>query len=276
MNNLRIVYSNSADTATITASTTAGGLVASNLVTDYKSEVWRSSSTSATLTATWATAQMLGVVSLPFCNFTSTATMRVRGYTEATDSSPFFDTTALLCCAYSPLGQWDWGAQPLGVNAFSYAGGAYATVWFTIAAVKKIVVDLVDTANTAGYLEAGRLVTGSYWSPSLNADYGASVSPVDSTKVERTDAGDPIKGRGHKHRVLALNLSEMSESDRSQCYNLLLGNGLARPVLISLYPESDTPQLEQAHQLYGSLNQLGAIAVPTFNRYSAPITVEEI
>lgn len=276
MPNLRIVYNNVADSATLTASSTAGSLTVTRLVTDYKSEVWRATSTSATLTATWSTAQMLGVVSLPFCNFTSTATIRVRGYTEPSDPTPFFDTTAKPCCAYSPLGQWDWGAQPLGVNAFSYAGGAYATVWFPIASVKKLVIDLVDTANTAGYIEAGRLVTGSYWTPALNADYGASVAPVDSTKVERTDSGDPIRGRGHKHRLLSVNLSEMSESDRAQCYNLLVGNGLARPVFISLYPESDTPQLEQSHQLYGQLNQLGAIAVPIFNRYSAPITVEEV
>ena len=276
MANLRIVYDNVADNATITASSTAGALVAANLKTDYKSEIWRSTGISATLTLTWTTAQMLGVMSLPFCNFTSTATMRVRGYTEIADVTPAFDTTAVLCCPYQALGGWAWGAVPLGVNAFSYVGSAYATVWFPIAAVKKLVVDLVDTANTSGYLEAGRAVTGSYWSPEINADYGASVAPIDSTTVSRNDAGDPVRVRGYKHRTVDLSLSEMSETDRLECYNLLVGNGLARPVFLSLYPEDEYPAREQSHQIYGLHKSLGQIAAPYFGRFSAPISIEEI
>ena len=48
--NVRIIYDNAADRATITASSTAGVLVASNMQDDRKSVVWRSTSTSATIT----------------------------------------------------------------------------------------------------------------------------------------------------------------------------------------------------------------------------------
>lgn len=56
MANLRIIYDNAADRATLTASTTAGALAATNLQRDEKAAIWRSTDTTATLTATWATA----------------------------------------------------------------------------------------------------------------------------------------------------------------------------------------------------------------------------
>lgn len=274
--NIRILYANAADSATLSASTTAGSLGVANLLTDVKSEVWRSTATTATLTATWAAAQICSVVALPFCNLTSTATLRVRGYTLAADATAAFDTTARLACAYAPLGLWDWGALPLGVNAFSYAGGACAVSWFAAAPVQKLVIDLEDASNPAGYIEAGRLVCGSHWSPTNNPEYGASLAVPDSTKTERTDAGDPISARGHRHRQLAINLVHMLPADRARCHDILTGNGLARPVFVSLFPEHADPQLEQSHQLYGRLASASAITVPGFGRYAAPLTIEEI
>ena len=78
MANLRIIYDNAADRATLTASTTAGTLGVANLQNNRKGRPWRATGTTARLGATWAAPERIGGVFLPFCNLSPTATMRVR------------------------------------------------------------------------------------------------------------------------------------------------------------------------------------------------------
>ena len=78
MSNMRIVYDNAADRATVTASSTAGALVVANLLTDRKSDVWRATGPAASIYAAWPAAEAIQAVALPFCNLSPAATMRVR------------------------------------------------------------------------------------------------------------------------------------------------------------------------------------------------------
>lgn len=276
MTNLRIIHHNAADQAALTASSQSGSLSVANLSTDIKSEVWRSTGTHATLRAVFPAAALIGAVAFPFCNLSSAATLRVRGYALAADAVPAFDTGALQACAHQPLGAWDWGLEPLGVNAFSYGGGAYGRAWFAPAWVEKLEIDIDDALNPAGYIEASRLVAGTYWSPEINADYGASLTADDASQHYRSEGGDLLTNIGPRSRKLALSLNAMSPPDRSKLMAILRGNGKSRPVFISLFPESDDPLLEQDHQVYGKLPDAAAVATPQFERYSTSITVEEI
>lgn len=276
MTNLRIIHHNAADQAAITASSQAANLTVANLLTDIKSDVWRASGPVATLTAIFPSAALIGAVALPFCNLSSAATLRVRAYTLASDTTPVVDTGSVQACAHRALGAWDWGLEPLGVNAFSYGGGAYGRTWFAPQWVEKLVIDIDDSLNPAGYIEASRLVAGMYWSPQNNADYGASLTADDASQQYRNEGGDLLTNVGPRSRKLALVLSSMSPPDRSKLMAILRGNGKSRPVFISLFPESDDPLLEQDHQLYGKLPEAVSVATPYFERYSTSITVEEI
>jgi hypothetical protein len=275
MPNLRVVYDNAADRATVSASSVAGTLAAANLMTNIKSQVWRATDTSATLTLTWPSAEFAGCVALPFCNLGSTATMRVRGYTNVGDATPAFDTGANLACPYAPLGLFGWGTEPLGCNAFAFGGGTYAVSWFEIAAVTKLVIDLDDPASPSGYVEAARLVTGGYWSPANNADWSPKLSVQDSTVNTRNDAGDLVTDRGPQNRTLALSLSWLPPADRDQLMSILRGNGFAAPVFVSLFPQSDDPLQEQQHQIWGKLSDLGSIVNNFLSNYTGTITLQE-
>ncbi len=275
--NMRVVHDNATDRiATLVASTTAGSLPASNLLTDIKTDVWRSTAQTASLTATWSASELIGCIALPFCNLTSTATIRVRLYTETTDPSPVLDTGVVLACAYAPFGLWEWGTVPLGVNAYSYGGAAYATAWFEVTSAKKVVIDLADTDNENDYVEAGRLVAGTYWSPTTNFEFGASSLPMDSSQHFRSDAGNLKTDVGTKANKVTVSLDKLSPTDRAMFWRIMRGNGLSRPIFISLYPESDDPSLEQEHQVYGKLSNMSAIAVTQLNVYSAPCEIEEL
>jgi len=83
MPNLRIVPDNAVGrAASLVASSTAGALVAANLASDVKSSVHRATGTSVTYTATWAAAEPIGCVALPFCNLSPSAQWRVRATSE--------------------------------------------------------------------------------------------------------------------------------------------------------------------------------------------------
>lgn len=276
MTNLRIIYDNAADRAVLTASSQAGALGPANLQRERKSAVLRSVGTALAITATWPTPEIIGGVALPFCNLTPTATIRVRGYVEPGDAVPDFDTGAVQACEYARLGMWNWGALPLGVNAFSYGGGTYARCWLQMRSVKKLVIELADPDNPAGYIEAARLVAGAWWSPEQNASYGAGVTPVDTSRPYRNGAGEPKVERGSKYRKLTLSLDHMTPLDRAELWRIVLGNGLSQPLFVSLYPESDDVELEQAHQVYGHLSNLAGITTPYYQAYANNIEIEEM
>lgn len=275
MTNLRIIHDNAADRAVLTASSQAGALGPGNLLTERKSQVLRSIGTYLQITATLPVGEIVGGLALPHCNLTSNAKLRVRGYTAPGDAVPVIDTGLILACAYAPLGMWEWGALPLGVNAFSYGGGTYARAWWPRTTARHFVIELSDPDNPAGYIECARLVLGNYWEPQYNASYGASVTPVDTSTQYRTAAGDQGVEAGTSYRKLSIALEHMTPQDRASLWHIVRGNGKRRPLLISLYPDDPDPELEQAHQLYGRLSELAAISAPYYQTYATTIDIEE-
>lgn len=276
MSNLRIIYDNAADRAVLASSSQAGALGPANLLTERKSQVLRSVGTGLTITATLAVGEIVGGLVLPFCNLTSNAKIRVRGYTAPGDSVPAFDTGLILACAYAPLGMWEWGGVPLGVNAFSYGGGTYGRAWWPRTTARHVVIELADPDNPAGYIECSRLVLGNYWEPEYNASYGASVTPVDTSIQTRTAAGDMVVDAGFAYRKLAIALDHMTAQGRANLWRIVWGNGKRRPLLISLFPNHADPELEQTHQIYGRMPDLAAISTPYYQAYATTIDVEEL
>lgn len=276
MSNLRIIHDNAADRAMLTASSQAGALGPANLQRERKSAVLRSVGTALTITATLPLGEIVGGVVLPFCNLTSNAKIRVRGFAAPGDAVPVIDTGLVLACAYAPLGAWDWGATAMAVNAFSFGGGAYARAWFPRATARQFVIDLADPGNPAGYIECSRLVMGNYWEPEINASYGASVTPLDTSTLYRTAAGEQRVAAGSTYRKLSLPLEHMTSLDRASVWRLVRGSGKRRPILVSLFPGDVDPELEQAHQLYGRLSDLAAISTPYFETYATSLDIEEL
>lgn len=293
-NNLRIIYQNIADTATITASSTAGVTSTANLKKDTKSLIWRSQTSSTTsvkanLVATFSSSVIGGVI-LPFCNLSSIATIRVRGYTGTAPTlggtvdvptitatgTLVFDTGDVAASPYQPLGLWNWGTMPLGVNAYSYGGGTYARVWFPQIACTSVVIEIIDT-NTDQYIEVSRLIIGSYWSPKYNTEYGLSTTIKDMSTHERSESGDLITNRGTRFNSINFDLNWLPPEDRLEMTRILKGNGISRPIFISLFPEnSEDYAKEQSHQIYGKLPDIPTITHPIYGMYSSSISIEEV
>lgn len=276
---MKILYDNAVDRKlSITASTTAGSLAASNLLTEAKSEVWRSTGTTATLTTTWTNAEFVNCVVLPFCNLTSSATFRVKLYTNVADVSPVLDTGTVLACAAAPLGFWNWGNVPLGVNAYSYGGGNYGRAFFTSYPVKKVEVIITDSSNPSGYIEASRLVLGATYTPEndANLDDGVNFNIMDTTVNTRTGGGDLKSDIGTQSKSITFSLSHMSASDRNTVQNILKGNASYKPVFISLFPQDADPTKEQTYQIYGKLSENLNMGHAVWNLFNSQIEIKEM
>ena len=280
-NNLRVVYQNLSDAATITASSTASsGTTTANLKLDTKSLVWRSVGTTATLTVTLAASNIVGGIILPFCNLTSLATIRARGYSGSAGAGTLlFDTSTINACPYQPLGQWAWGSIPLGLNTYAYGGGTYARAWLpgnTQTACLSLVIDIADTTNTAGYIEVSRLLVGAYWSPKYNTSFGLSTTVKDLSTHQRSESGDLVTNRGIRYNTMNFDLKWLPPEDRNEFSKIVRGSGLPKPIFISLFPNDADTGKEQVHQIYGKLSQLGGLSHPILEMYSTTIDIEEV
>jgi hypothetical protein len=290
MPNLRLLYSNAADSAsTLTADTTSGSLVAANLLTDVKTEVHRSTATTLRITAKFANGlKVFNMAALAFTNLTSTATMRSRVYSLLTDvadvSTAAVDSGTAPCCAYAPLGNFTFGVDPLGmngypaslgVNQFPYGGFSYGRSYFTATAGRQLVIDITDSDNPAGYIECGRLIAGWYWEPSLGAGGAAKVVPSSNTAHRRTDAGDLKTELRPRSRSVPFDMSVITDaSERMRVWKLLRENGMTSPVFFSMYPANADPVLEQANQVWGKLSD-SALANPSYGIFAASLEVQE-
>ena len=273
MPNLRIIHDNAADRATVTASSTAGTLVAANMLTDLKGQVHRSIGTSVTYTLTWASFETVSSVALPACNLTADATIRVRGYDALEGGTLVVDSGTQYACPGQTLGLWDW-AGPLNGNAFAYGGTAKAVCWLADHyAVKRLVIDIQDAGNPAGYIDCARLVLGGYWSPAYNASYGASINVQDASTNTRNDSGDLLTDRAALSETLEIKLELMPPADRARINQIMRSSGTFRPVLVALIPDDTDPLLQQDSMIYGK-RQNADITFDYFNAFGTSITVE--
>lgn len=269
MPNLRVIHNNLADTATITANTTAGTYAASNMQTDYKSQFHRTTGTTATYTLTWAADQTVSAVVLPCTNLTSAATISVE--LQNSVNGQIVIQNATTAAAGTQIAQF---STPTG-NLFAYGAVTKTGHWFTQAYtnVRKAIITLTDTTNPAGFIDCSRIICGHYWSPTYNASRdGLVVTVSDTSSTTRNDAGDLISEQGFIYDQLQLNLGVLTDTDRDTLLGITRRRGVSQNILVSVFPENRTNN-ELAYLVYGkrsnsSINYI----VPGFTSTSLEIT----
>lgn len=269
MPNLRVIHQNLADTATITANTTAGNYVASNMQTELKSQFHRTTGTTATYTLTWTTDQTVSAVVLPCTNLTASATIQVE--LQNSVNGQIAIQTPTTAASSTQIGQF---TAPTG-NLFAYGAVTKTAHWFTQAYtnVRKVIITLVDASNPAGFIDCSRIICGHYWSPTYNASREGLVLTVsDTSTTTRNDAGDLISEQGFVYDQLQLNLGVLTDADRDTLLGITRRRGISQNILVSVFPDNRTAS-ELAYLVYGkrsnsSINYI----LPGFTSTSLEIT----
>lgn len=272
---LNIVYNNAADRATLTAGSEA--TPKSNLLTDSKSDVWRTAAgtLSTTLTATWTSSEPVSCVALPFCNFSQTATMRVRLYSDTAGTLLVLDTGTLLCAQGAPMSLYGMSAQQ-AASAYSYGGGTCARLFFTKVSAQKVVIDINDGANLQGYLEAARLVIGDSFSTKYNVAYGMEISLEDSTRNQRTDAGNLVSDVGYRYKSVKADLEILPPAERAALWKLVGMCGTSVPVFFSVETGNMDKQAELDYSVYGKFSKVSTVAAKNYLIYSSQLEIEGV
>lgn len=295
-NNLRVIYNNLIDLPdTAITANSQGTISTSNLKSDTKSVVWRSQSSSkAALIVDWGTTpQNIDGLIFAFTNIlSSAATIKIRAYNSApslsgdsiTGINALYDTGDQPCCPWNNLNLPAWGTNPVGSSNYSYGGGTYCRLWLNSTqraiASRYLAIELTDPYSGRGNIEISRMIAGTYWSPTYNTGYGIEAGIKDLSEHTRTEGGDLVTRRGPRLRTLNFDMQWMASSDRKEVTKILLGNGMSKPVFVSIFPDStgtdEDYQRESLHQIYGKLMTVPGVSYTSYDIYSTRMELEEV
>lgn len=235
-------------------------------------------SVQTTVRVAWASPETISCVAIPFNNLTNAALIRVRTYSDEAGSLLLSDSGWAVACPGGIRGDALWANIPQGVNSFAYGGGSYALVWLPRASgIQHVQISLSDTTNPDGYIEFANLVVGDYWEADYNVGYGdVNVMTQETTKDERSDAGDLRIDRGVMCRDLSLSLKVLSANDKARLWRILRGNGMSTSVFVSVVPTSTDANEIQMHMIYGKLSKQSAIMYQTYNLYASSLDIQEV
>lgn len=269
MSNLRILHDNAVDrAATLTASSTAGSLIAANLQTDRKGAVHRSAATSVTYTLTWPAAETLAAVVLPACNLTPEAAMRVQAWDAEAGGTQLLDTGPQLACP----GLARYGST----TAVDFQRGlaAKSMAWFApVEGVRRLQIDIADPHNPAGSIDCARLLAGAVWSPEFGAGYGAQYQCADGSTISRAESGDLIIDRGPTTETLSFSLESMTPADRAEWDRIARLIGSHRRIWVTLDAGATDAGLLQAASLYG-IRKPAPFGLKAWRTYDTTVQLE--
>lgn len=198
--NVALLWQKASDLGTYSGGDWATALPLANLTTQDVRRVARSVDATAAKTR-WrvdlgaSVPRPVNAFALLNHNGTTAATWRIVVTSNANDTDPaarVLDTGTLPMWLPSVvIGQQPWGAFPWnGIDAAAYPGGALA---FHLASgtvlARYIWIYVSDTANPAGYFEAGRFLAGVAWRPRINMAFGAGIRWIDPGEARRTLGG---------------------------------------------------------------------------------------
>ncbi|NDH64091.1 MAG: hypothetical protein EBY18_21155 [Alphaproteobacteria bacterium] len=216
MANIVILSPVDSDAAILGVSSAVSTLPAGNLQNMQPKRKWRSSGLTEYITVDFGAggAACNGLV-LVGHNLTGAATLRLRGKaTPDVTVSPTVDTTAVS--AWPATGKPAVGDWPQHLSWLSWSNSTALRYWR---------LDIADGANPAGYLQAGRLVLGRYWQPSINFDLGGTPLAYDQRDVQvTTDYGEIFTDRRQRSaaRRFGLQVSAAEPVDEASTLRLMV------------------------------------------------------
>src|SRR5471032_1074266 len=236
MSNIMLGFPNRTDASILSNGSWAPTLPLTNLQTRLLGVVART--TDATLASTKLDINLgapknIKLLNLSNHNLSLQATYRVTASSSAAFTSLTYDSGWLpVWPAVYPYGslEWEddnWWSAQYTVEQIS----GYTTALTHILSANKLSqywrIELNDTANAAGYVQAGRLFIGPAWQPKNNMSYGNSLGWETKTVVDEALSGAEYFDRRVPYRVARPSIDWMSQDEAfSQAFELARRAGM--------------------------------------------------
>jgi hypothetical protein len=130
-------------------------------------------------------------------------------------------------------------------------------------------IDISDPANADGYLQAGRLISGPVYEPSINYANGVEFEFIDESRITKSRGGQTFVDEVERFRRMRFELVNIPEAE---LFDRL--RGVAQDILV--IPQPDDPSTWITQNIYGRIAQTGPIVNSALNYYSRLIEVEEL
>lgn len=251
MANLRVIYNNIADAATIVASTTSSGSV-DNLKNTQKTSIHRSTGATVTYTLTWSTAQSINCIALPATNLQAGDTIKLQFYTETADATAVYESATLQACTGRVTTLYNKTTTPTYVD-FGFGGATKTSVWLTTTyQVKKLVITL--TSTSVAQIDCARLICGTYWESSRQVNNGIQLGYEDLSEITTTRSGNTYEDRKPIVETMQFDLEYLSDTDRQQLQKLMRSWGSSALMYFCVFPDNTNPEVTQSYSMYGRSN----------------------
>ena len=286
MANMRIISNVDFDSATLTSSPACGANTpVTNLQVGLRAKVARVTGTSWAISGVYPSAKLVSAVSLYKHNFSSSATMSVKLYSDAALTGQIGSTyTANLGGVAKQWGVdfaipagWGNGGEAWGGVIFDAWPASYFTLWLpaAVAGVMGFKIEIADTGGSS-YLEIGRVYMGAAWSPAVNCSYGLTMAWQEQSKQFRTDGGSLRTEGNEPFRTFNFQLDTLTAEERATLVNLFRKLGLRKDFFVSFFPTAGG-DLETDYTAAVKITNMPAINTPYFNNYATDsIQIQEV
>lgn len=282
MSNVLLGYPNRIDEATLAGGSWVSSLPLTALKNRVYAAVARSAdlvSTSTQFTITLPKSRVISLIALAAHNLSDVALWRVTVYSDAF-TTVSQQTAWTDVWADAPISTLEWENDnfwtlkispeelsrytPLAILLLSQSA---FTRWLKI--------EILDTTNTAGYIQVGRCLVCDSWQPRINMSYGHSLGYETDTTVEKAMDGTEYFNRQRGRRVAKFSLDWLDE-DEAMTRNLGMQRDLGIDGEIVLIDNLEAAQYQLERRFVGRLRPLSAIENPYYAVYKNALEIVEI
>lgn len=269
-------------TSTLTVDSEIASLPKENLQNLQIVRVWRTNSTTtAQIDVDLGSSKIVDLLAIINHNFTVNATIRWRLSAVSDFSTTVYDSgtvdvwPAIEDFGSSPWGVFTWGGKPTQEIADLYTANVFA-VLSDAKIARYIRVDISDSTNAAGYLQAGRLIVGPAYQPTINYANGVEFEFVDQSRVTKSRGGQTFVDEVEKFRRIRFDLINLPEPEIfGNVFNALDRiKGISQDVLV--IPKPDEPTTWITQNIYGRISSTAPIVNSALNYYGRRIEIEEM
>lgn len=283
MGAMQISYVNHADAGALSGGAWLTALPLPNLLLSMQARIARS--TNATAAATQmqidlGSAQLARLVGLVRHNCSVGATYRITAGTTL-GGSQIYDSGTLPVwpSVYLPSDlEWEDDNWWLGTISQADAAGYPISLWHDCGENVRAQywrIEIFDTANPAGYVQAARLWIGQVWSPQVNYGLGGSLTWEARAEEERSLGGVLYFDQRPSARVFRFELAALSDVEAfGWALDMQRRVGTSREVVV--IPDPDDAQRRFKRDLLGRLRRLDPLEQWAVGHQSTGYEVEEL
>lgn len=276
-----ISSTNYSDSGTLTVDNAVGTLPITNLQDRQIVKIWRNSQTTAQIDMDFGQGRIVDFVALIKHTISQTGKIRYRLSNASDFSSTEYDSGLINAWPIVeehgtlPWGVFSWGGFLNITVAADYTISSF-NVLTTPVQARYLRIDISDADNTDGYLQAGRLIAGPAYKPSINYANGVQFEFVDESRITKSRGGQTFVDEVERFRRIRFELINLPENEMFQnVFNSIDRlRGVAQDILV--IPQPDEPTTWITQNIYGRIAQTQPITNSALTFYGRMIEVEEL